>query len=91
MAWELALVWSETADVLKQESCWAVINQTKTVANCGRMARRRKAYETAMKVFLGFVASCLQKLPRSHLIKKTELRSCAESPDSHEKSFFFFF
>jgi hypothetical protein len=29
MAWELALVWSETADVLKQESCWAVINQTK--------------------------------------------------------------
>ena len=60
MAWELALVWSETADVLKQESCWAVINQTKTVANCARMARRRKAYETAMKVFLGllgFVAS----------------------------------
>jgi len=62
MAWELALVWSETADVLKQETCWAVIHQTNTVANCGRMARRRKAYETAMKVFLGSVAAWLQKL-----------------------------
>jgi hypothetical protein len=29
MAWKLALVWSETTEVLKKGSCWAVTHQTK--------------------------------------------------------------
>jgi ABC-type hemin transport system substrate-binding protein len=66
MALKLALVWSETTGVLKEGSCWAVTHQIKNVADLAGVARRRAAYETAMKGTLESVAAWLQKLRRPH-------------------------